>query len=220
MASGLRPSLLEFLDGTTARAIQDYRDMGLPANVGSLLLAQSDRGAARREDVAAIAEICTRARRASTSPRPPTPRSPRCCSRPAAWCTPAHGPARRVTLVDDVAVPRSRLVALLHGIAAIAKEYDVLIACPGHVGDGNMHPTVIFPTGPTPHAQRARWRRSARSWTSGLALGGTITGEHGVGMLKRDGSPRSSAHVDLQLQRDVKAVFDPQGLLNPDKLFL
>ena len=103
-----------------------------------------------------------------------------------------------VTLVDDVAVPRSKLVALLRGIAEIGTKYDVLICCPGHVGDGNMHPTVVFDRD-DPAAEARALEAFGAVMELGLALGGTITGEHGIGTLKarwletgaRPGRPRA-----------------------------
>ncbi|MGC4937412.1 FAD-binding oxidoreductase [Kribbella sp. DT2] len=217
MGSGLRPSLLEFIDGITARAIQDYRDMGLPANVGSLLLAQSDRGPRAAEDVAAIAEICTAHGAVDVAVASDAEESAMLLE--ARRLVHFANEKLGTSLIDDVAVPRSQLVALLHGIDAISKQYDVLIACPGHIGDGNMHPTVIFD-----QADSAAEARALQAFGAvmdlGLALGGTITGEHGVGKLKRQWLAQELGPVGLQLQRNVKAAFDPEGLLNPDKLFL
>jgi glycolate oxidase len=122
-----------------------------------------------------------------------------------------------VTLVDDVAVPRERLGELLVGIEAIAKEHDVLVACPGHAGDGNMHPTVVFPPGDADAERRAVAAFEA-IMALGLQLGGTITGEHGIGMLKRGWLGRELGDVNLDLQRRLKALFDPQGILNPTKM--
>ncbi len=141
MASGLRPSLLEFLDGTTARAIQSYRDMGLPQDVGGLLLAQSDRGPRAAEDVARIARLCTEHGAVEVAVAADAEESALLLA--ARRLVNAGLETLGSTLVDDVAVPRTRLPDLLAGIEDIAREKKVVIACPGHVGDGNMHPTVI-----------------------------------------------------------------------------
>ncbi len=215
MASGIGPSLLEFLDKTALEAINDYRDMGLPEHAQALLLAQSDRGSRAAQDIAAMAATCRELGALDVAEASDAEES--------AMLLQARrlvGPAmdqRGVTLVDDVAVPRGRLADLLVGVEAIAKEHDVLIACPGHAGDGNMHPTVIFPPG-----DQAAQRRAVQAFEAimglGLDLGGTITGEHGVGVLKRDWLGKELGAVSLRLQRDLKAVFDPQGLLNPTKM--
>jgi glycolate oxidase len=215
MAAGLAPSMCEFLDGVTVRAIQDYRDMGLPTGVGALLLTQSDRGPRAAEDVAAMGAICSGLGALDVAVASDATESAMLME------------ARRIvhfaveklgsTLIDDVAVPRSRLVELLDGITAISREHDVLVSCPGHVGDGNMHPTVIFDRGDPAAVDRAQ-RAFDSIMQLGLALGGTITGEHGVGVLKRDWLARELGELSTDLHRKIKAAFDPQGILNPGKV--
>lgn len=215
MAAGLQPSMCEFLDAVTLRAIQDYRDMGLPANAEALLLVQSDRGPRAGDDVAAMGQICTEAGAldvalASDAVESDMLMEARRLVHPA---TEKLG----ASFVDDVAVPRAKLVELLDGIQAIAAENDVLISCLGHVGDGNMHPTVIFDRGDAAAVERAQ-RAFEAIMALGLALGGTITGEHGVGVLKRHWLARELGEVGTRLHREIKAVFDPLGILNPGKV--
>jgi glycolate oxidase len=217
MAAGLRPSLLEFLDGPTARAIQNYRDMGLPEDVGALLIAQSDRGPRAAEDVAAIARICADHSAIDVAVASDAEES-RMLLEARRLVNPALEPLG-MTLVDDVAVPRSKLVDLLSGILEISAKYDVLICCPGHVGDGNMHPTVVFDREDSAAEARALEAFGAVMGL-GLALGGTITGEHGIGTLKRQWLEQELGPVGLELHRRVKQAFDPANLLNPDKVLL
>jgi glycolate oxidase len=215
MASGVGPSLLEFLDHHALTAINQYRDMGLPQHAQALVLAQSDRGPRAPEDIGAMAAMCHELGAIEVAQASDAAES--------AMLLEARrlvGPAMDqlgVTLVDDVAVPRERLGELLVGIESIAKEHDVLIACPGHAGDGNMHPTVVFPPG-----DEAAERRAVAAFEAimalGLQLGGTITGEHGIGVLKRGWLGREVGDVNLALQRRLKALFDPQGILNPTKM--
>ena len=215
MAAGLQPSMCEVLDGVTVRAIQDYRDMGLPTGVGALLITQSDRGPRAAEDVAAMGAICRDLGALDVAVASDAAESAMLME------------ARRIvhfaveklgaTLIDDVAVPRSRLVDLLDGITAIAAEHEVTVSCPGHVGDGNMHPTVIFDRGDPAAVERAQ-RAFAAIMRLGLALGGTITGEHGVGVLKRDWLATELGELSTRLHHDIKAAFDPLGILNPGKV--
>ena len=212
MSSGSRPSLLEFIDGTTVRAIQNHKDLGLPEDVGALLLTQSDRGPRAAADVEVVADLCRRNGATEVAV--------------ASDVEEAHllMEARRLVhagleglgtmLVDDVAVPRGRLVELLVGIEEIAAAHDVLVACPGHVGDGNMHPTVIFDAD-DPGAQERAVAAFGAVMRLGLRLGGTITGEHGVGRLKRGWLPDEVGETSMRLQRGIKELFDPAGLLNP-----
>jgi glycolate oxidase len=215
MASGVGPSLLEFLDRTTLRAITDYRDMGLPADAGALLLAQSDRGPRAAQDIAVMADIC-RDQGALEVAQASDAEESAMLLEARRLVSPALD-RLGVTLVDDVAVPRERLAELLVGIEAIAAAEDVLVACLGHVGDGNMHPTVVFERG-NPEAEARAVRAFEAIMALGLELGGTITGEHGVGVLKREWLGRELGEVSLRLHRELKSVFDPQGILNPGKV--
>ncbi len=215
MTGRARPSMVEFLDGTTIRAIQGYRDMGLPASAEALLIIQSDRGAEGPADLTAYGDICRAAgaievAEASDAEESAMLLEARRLVNPAVDQLGA-------TLIDDVAVPRSRLGDLLRGIEEIAVEQAVVIACPGHAGDGNMHPTVIFDRGDPAAEARAR-RAFEMIMDLGLSLGGTITGEHGVGVLKRDWLRRELGPVSARIHDDLKSTFDPTGILNPGKV--
>lgn len=215
MASGVQPSLLEFLDGPSIAAIQGYRDMGLAESAQAMLLMQSDRGPLAVEDVAAMGELCERLGAVDVAVA-----SDRAESDLLLAARRMINPAVEklgASLVDDVAVPRARLVELLAGIADIAANHDVRILCPGHIGDVNMHPHVVFDRGDTAAADRAA-RAFGAIMRLALDLGGTITGEHGVGSLKRPWLEQELGDVELALQRRVKAAFDPLGILNPGKV--
>ncbi|MCM2580037.1 FAD-binding oxidoreductase [Streptomyces meridianus] len=215
MTAGLRPSLLEFLDSVTVRAIQDYRDMGLPEGAQALLLAQSDRGPRAAEDVTAIGRICAEAGALDVAEASDAAEASMLME--ARRLVNAAIERLGATLIDDVAVPRARLVDLVEGIGAIAAEHRVRVSCPGHVGDGNMHPTVIFDRGDPAAVERAE-RAFGAIMQLGLSLGGTITGEHGVGVLKRDWLAKEIGPLGTRLHRDIKAAFDPLGILNPGKV--
>jgi glycolate oxidase len=215
MASGVRPSLLEFLDGPSIVAIQAYRDMGLPESAQAMLLMQSDRGPLAADDVAAMGELCTslgavEVAVASDQDESEMLLAARRMINPAVEKVGA-------SFVDDVAVPRARLVELLDGIAAIAAEHDVRILCPGHIGDVNMHPHVVFDRGDAAAAARAEAAFGAIMRLA-IDLGGTITGEHGVGTLKRPWLEQEIGGVAMHLQQRIKAAFDPLGILNPGKV--
>jgi glycolate oxidase len=215
MASGLRPSLMEFLDKASIGAVQAYRDMGLPLDAEALLITQSDRGSLAAADVAAMGEMCEAlgAREVAVAED----------ATESAMLTQARrlvNPAVEelgATLVDDVAVPRARLVDLLTGMERIAADTGTLIVCPGHIGDGNMHPTVVFDRGDAAAAERAQVAFDAIMRLA-LELGGTITGEHGVGLLKRAWLRTELGERSYALQQSIKSVFDPLGILNPGKV--
>jgi glycolate oxidase len=216
MASGLRPSMMEYLDRASIRAVQAYRDMGLPTDAEALLIAQSDRGPLAAADVAAMGAMCEELGAAEVAVAEDAAES-QMLTQARRLVNPAVEELG-VTLVDDVAVPRARLVELLAGMEQIAAETGMLIVCPGHIGDGNMHPTVVFDRGDAAAAERAHAAFDA-IMALALGLGGTITGEHGVGLLKKKWLREELGATSHGLQQQIKAVFDPLGILNPGKVF-
>ena len=215
MASGQRPSLLEFLDGPSIAAIQAYRDMGLPEGARAMLILQSDRGPLAADDVETLGSLCRDLGAVEVAVAADRQESEMLLE------------ARRLinpaieklgaSFVDDVAVPRGRLIDLLTGVERIALEHGVTILCPGHIGDVNMHPHVVFDRGDDGAATRAADAFGAIMELA-LRLGGTITGEHGVGTLKRPWLEQELGEVGLGLQRRIKTAFDPLGILNPGKV--
>ncbi|MCU1678962.1 MAG: linked oxidase domain protein, partial [Frankiales bacterium] len=117
---------------------------------------------------------------------------------------------------DDVAVPLPAIPALLTGVARIAAEHDLLIGTFGHAGDGNMHPTIVYDAG-DPHQVAATRRAFAAILDLGIALDGTVTGEHGVGLLKRGHLAAELGPDVTALNHAIKQALDPAGLLNPGK---
>ena len=119
-------------------------------------------------------------------------------------------------LLDDIAVPRSQLARAMTMIAELAVKHDVMIATFGHAGDGNLHPTIVIPRGDEAAASRAMEAFNAILEVA-LACGGTITGEHGVGTLKRDYLAQELDAVAIDLHSRIKAAWDPENILNPGK---
>ncbi|MFJ8018288.1 FAD-binding oxidoreductase [Streptomyces sp. NPDC096339] len=216
MEAGLTPSLLELMDRTTVRAVNALGRMGLPEETEALLLAAFDTPHAP-EDLEAVAKLCTAAGATAVVPAEDEAESELLLQarRMAFVGLEALRPA---TMIDDVCVPRSRLAEMLDGTAAIARAHDLLIGVCAHAGDGNTHPIVCFDPADEDETRRAR-ESFGEIMALGLSLGGTITGEHGVGVLKKEWLARELGPVGLEMQRAVKAAFDPQGLLNPGKLF-
>ena len=127
------------------------------------------------------------------------------------------------TLIEDVSVPRSALAAMFGEIARVEREHGIDIPTVAHAGDGNLHPNFIFEARPGPDGTvdvpPAVWDAADDLFRAALRLGGTLTGEHGVGVLKRRWLADELGDDQLDLQRQVKTVFDPLGILNPGKVF-
>jgi glycolate oxidase len=214
MESGHTPSLMELMDTTTVRAVNSLAQMGLPDSTAALLLVAFDT-LDPAADLAAVGELCRAAGATEVVPAADSAESDLLLQ--ARRLVLPSMDALGTTMVDDVAVPRSALAAMLRGVAEIAERFDLTIGTCSHAGDGNTHPVVVFDADDPDQAARARASFDA-IMALGLELGGTITGEHGVGVLKKDWLAQELGPLGLELQRRVKAAFDPLGLLNPGKV--
>ncbi len=208
MRAGLQPSLLELMDNTTIRAVEDWKHAGLDTNAAAMLIAQVDVDAPR-EPALAIEKAFTDAGATYTTVSSDAIEAAELLGvrRMTHWAIERLG----LILTEDVAVPRSKLAQMLQRIEEIAREHEVVIATVGHAGDGNLHPSIVV------DSDRA-WPAAEAVYTAALEFGGTITGEHGVGSLKRDWLPAELGDVGLQVHRSVKAAFDPLNILNPGKV--
>jgi glycolate oxidase len=210
-----RPSMLELMDRVTIGAVEALQPMELDLEAEAMVFARTDAGRVEgAEEIAAIAKLCEQAGAdlVLTTDEEAEGRMLMAARRLAFTALERQGS----TLLDDVAVPLPAIPALLRGIEAIADRTGVVIGTFGHAGDGNMHPTIVYD-----HADAAQVARAREAFDAMLVLaielGGTVTGEHGVGLLKR-GAAAVELASSLDLQRAIKGAFDPAGLLNPDKV--
>ncbi|WP_431926341.1 FAD-binding oxidoreductase [Micromonospora wenchangensis] len=223
-AQGLTPSLLELLDRTHLRAIEAYRPMGLRTDAQALLLAAADTGTRAADDLARIAEVCTAAGAqevyaATDAVEAAALLQARRLAHPAMerFAVDTYPDGNGGLIIDDVAVPRGALATLLDGVARIADECGVPIGVVGHAGDGNLHPNIVVDRADPASLERGR-RAFDEIIRLGLELGGTCTGEHGVGLLKRDWLAREIGPVGVRVHQAIKAALDPAGLFNPGKV--
>ncbi|MFE9693855.1 FAD-binding oxidoreductase [Micromonospora sp. NPDC005806] len=215
LSSGVRPSLLELMDGPTIRMVSAYGKLGFPPETEAVLIAQSDDEHRAAADLDAFAEVCWRLG-AGEVVVAENPAEGELLIEARRLVGPAHESVG-ADLVDDVCVPRSRLADLLRGVARIGQQHDVLVTCAGHAGDGNMHPAVVFDPADEEMTARALDAFGA-IMRLGLDLGGTITGEHGVGLLKRSWLEAELGEVSLAAHRSIKQALDPLNILNPGKV--
>ncbi|MFG2037776.1 FAD-binding oxidoreductase [Dactylosporangium sp. NPDC048998] len=224
IGSGLQPSMLEVIDRVAMSAIEAYHPMDLPTTAAALLIASVDSGSRAPDDLARISAMCHQACAADVFVAADTAEADallaaRRLAHPALEHFASHlFPLGGGVMVDDVAVPRTRLVELIEGIERIATEHGVVVATVGHAGDGNLHPIIVIDrSDPVSLAQGQKVFDAIMSL--GLSLGGTSTGEHGVGLLKRDWLAREIGPTGLKAHRSIKAALDPDNILNPGKIF-
>ena len=211
-----RPSVLELMDRTTVRAVESWKPMGLDVEAEALLIARSDAGGVQgEEELALMVAACERAGATSVLSTADEAEGELLMGA-RRFAFPALE-QRGATLLDDVGVPVVRIPELLAAVERIAEKHGVLIGTFGHAGDGNMHPTVVFDR-KAPEALARAKEAFDDILHAALALGGTITGEHGVGSLKRGFLGAQLGLETLRLHQAIKSALDPLGLLNPGKV--
>jgi len=213
----LQPSLLELLDRATLRAIDDWKNLGFGDSVHALLIAQDDSDdSVRRAGI--MRDICTEhgALLADVSASEAESRQLldiRRLSYPAIERLGA-------TLVEDVCVPRSRLPDMVECIERAADRHGVMIATVAHAGDGNLHPVFVFDRGLAEgDVPPAVWAAADEVFRAALDMGGTLTGEHGVGLIKRRWLALEVGEDSMHVHRAIKNALDPAGILNPGRGF-
>jgi glycolate oxidase len=209
------PAMLELMDQGALRAVESYRPQGLDTDAGALLLVKIDAGA--DAEMARVQEACDAAGATLVVASQDEAEAELLCTA-RRLAHPALERRGRV-LLDDVAVPLPKLPGMIRRVQAIAAAHAVEIATVAHAGDGNLHPMVVFDAGDADAERRAHDAFEA-IMDAALAVGGTITGEHGVGTLKRRGLVRQLGPVALALHARIKSAFDPDGILNPGKIFV
>jgi glycolate oxidase len=213
---GLTPSALELLDRTCLQAVEDWKHLGLEADAAALLLARVDTaGDAGDAEARAIAESF-KAAGALWAAQSTDDAEAEALFEARRLAYPALERLSPV-LTEDICVPRSKVPVMLGEVEAIAARFDVTIATIAHAGDGNLHPLILTPVGDD-GARLAAQGAFEAILDAAIALGGTVTGEHGVGLLKMRGMEQELDPGSLALQRAVKAALDPRGLFNPGKV--
>lgn len=211
-ASGVQPAIMELMDAASLAAVHAL--LGLPPTAGgeSLLTVQTD-GPTAAADAARIAQVLAqeggRVRLAADEAEGEALLRMRRSLHPAME-------RLGTTLIEDVSVPRSALPAMFDEIVRVERAYALTIPTVAHAGDGNLHPNFVFEG---PEVPEVVWRAADELFRSALRLGGTLTGEHGVGVLKRRWLRDELGARQWALQRDIKRVFDPTGILNPGVVF-
>lgn len=221
MAAGITPVAMEFLDALCIAAVEEKFHKGLPKGAGAILICETDGNleAVLLEELALIKEIFVQ--NGASDFRVAESEE----ERAGIWfarrnCSQAINIYGTLKLNEDITVPRSQLPELLHRIARIGDKYGVRVPCFGHTGDGNVHTNVMV----ADKKDEAQVRRGHDAITeifkAAVDLGGTLSGEHGIGLSKAEFMPLAFSAAEMELFRAIKRAFDPKGILNPGKMGL
>jgi glycolate oxidase len=218
IAAKIIPCTLEFLDRTTIHCVEAYAKIGLPLDCEALLLMETDGHPAQVDDEARImADIA----RKNGSMEVRLAKDDAEANKLASARRSAFSALARVaptTILEDATVPRSELARMVRFVAEIAKKYKLRIGTFGHMGDGNLHPTFL--TDERNHEEMHRIEEAFKEiFDEAIRLGGTITGEHGIGMAKKNFLPKFMGEAQMRVMRELRHALDPNGILNPGKMF-
>lgn len=217
IANRIVPATLEFLDNFTIRAVEDFSRAGLPVEAAALLLIEVDGHPAQVQEEADKVEALCR-KMGATSIRV----AQDAAERDKVWearrsALSALAKLKPTVVLEDATVPRSKIPDMVRAIQDISRQYDIPIGTFGHAGDGNLHPTIL-----TDRRDKAEWKRVESAidaiFDRALSLGGTLSGEHGIGTAKSRFLEQETSKATIVYSRRIKAALDPNNILNPGKI--
>jgi glycolate oxidase len=219
LSEGVTPATLELMDETAIQCAEEAKHLGLPMDVEAMLIIETDgsQEAAVSRDIGEIARLC----REYGSNEVLVAKDD--AERDALWnarrsVSPSLARKAPNKLGEDITVPLSKIPEAIKRIKDISRKHGLPIVILGHAGDGNLHPNILFDK-----RDRAEWERVQGAvkdiFATALDVGGTLSGEHGIGALKRPFMLDALGERSIDLQRQIQKVFDPLGILNPGKVF-
>ncbi len=218
IAEKIIPCTLEFLDKITIGCVEDFAKIGLPLDAEAILLMETDgHPAVVAEEAAKMEEVARRCGAVNVQIAATAEESVKLASaRRAAFSALAR--VAPTTILEDATVPRSELARMVNFIQGVGERYNLRIGTFGHMGDGNLHPTFLTDEKNTEEMHRVE-AAMKEIFDFAIELGGTITGEHGVGLAKKSFLPGAIGNASLHLMKQLKKTLDPETLLNPGKIF-
>ncbi len=218
IAAKIVPATLELMDNFTIRTVENFRKAGLPVDAQAMLLIEVDGHPAQVEEEAAkVQKICKEQGAKSVDVAADA------VQRDKIWqarrdALPALANLRPTCVLEDATVPRSKIPAMIEAINKISKDFKLTIGTFGHAGDGNLHPTIL-----TDKRDKQEWERVEKAidaiFDAALGMGGTLSGEHGIGMAKSKYMEQETSRATIEYYRAMKKALDPKGILNPGKIF-
>jgi glycolate oxidase len=219
LVEGLIPATLELMDETAIACIEEFMHLGLPLDKEAILILEAD----GNDEATVLREIETIAALCRESGASEIQKAENEAERRGLWearrsLLPSLARRAPNQLLEDVTVPRSEIPSMVRRVKEISRQYDLPVVVFGHAGDGNLHPTILFD-----NRDVTRWplveQAAHDTFLAALELGGTLSGEHGIGMLKRDYMECALGAISIDVHRRLKRALDPLNILNPGKVF-
>lgn len=218
IANKLIPATLEFLDQATVQVVEDFAKIGLPTDARAVLLIEQDGDeSVVEQDIETIKDLCSANGAFDVSVAETTAEAHDLMEARRSALS-ALSRLKPTILLEDATVPRSEIAAMVRAINEIAETYDVRICTFGHAGDGNLHPSCLTDVRDTEEIKRVE-KAFAAIFEKAVELGGTITGEHGVGAMKLPYLHLKVGEAGIEAMRSIKRALDPNGIMNPGKIF-
>jgi len=218
LLAGVLPASIEIIDQTAINCVEDYLHLGLPRDAEAILIIECD-GAeiCVRRETKVVMDVCRRGG-ASEVKMAVTEEERAELWRARRSVSPSLGRVRPNKLGEDISVPRAAIPEMIRRIRAISEKYDLPIVVFGHAGDGNLHPNILFDRRNPDEWERVK-EVTREIFAAAVELGGTLSGEHGVGALKRAFMEMDLGKDTIDVMRSIKRALDPKGILNPGKIF-
>jgi len=218
LAQGLLPAKIEIMDNWIIQRIEENTPLGLPLDAEAILLFEADGMAkAVERETERIIELCKQAGAVKVKPAADEKEADNFWTARRAGFSAVFGSAPTV-LAEDVTVPKDQIPLFIQKVKDIGRAYDLTIAIIGHAGDGNLHPSILTDKNDPGHYERAR-QAASDIFDAALSMGGVISGEHGIGLEKKEFIKRAMDPEAIELLRKIKNVFDPKCILNPGKIW-
>jgi glycolate oxidase len=217
LEAGIVPVAMEIMDDTTIATVESHKKMGLPLDVEAVLILETDGDPEKAQcDIEEIGHICWQngAREVRLAHDEKEGQALMAARKSV---SPSLARRRPNKLGEDITVPRAAIPAAVTRIKEIAQQYNLPIPIFGHIGDGNLHPNILFDRRDPEEFDRVE-KAAEALFGIAISLGGVLSGEHGVGMLKRDFAEQNLGPVAIEVMRAMKRMLDPKGILNPGKV--
>lgn len=218
LTSGILPAKMEFIDQACAQAVEAYQPSGLPTDAAAIVMIELDGNEPSIQVEARQVSAIMKELDALQVIEPETPAAAAAIWKARKMVSPAIAKIKPTKVSEDATVPRSRIPEMTARLAEIREKYNVSLVVFGHAGDGNLHPNILCDKRDQEEMKRVE-QAVGEIFEAAIALGGTLSGEHGIGTMKSSFMEQELGAVGVDMMRRIKDAWDPNGIMNPGKVF-